>query len=60
MSSNIIFTEHSQHIPKKKKGILKSNIETLQEENSKLRHDICVKGISIKRLMEIMNEERAK
>ena len=41
-------------------GMLKSEIETLKEENSKLRHDICEKDISIKHLTETLNEERAK
>ena len=39
--------------------MLKSEIETLKE-NSKLRHDMFQKDISIKRLTETLNEERAK
>ena len=37
-------------------GMLKSEIETLKEENSKLRHDMCEKEILIKRLMETLNK----
>ena len=37
-------------------GMLKSKIETLKEENSKLRHDMCEKEILIKRLMETLNK----
>ena len=40
--------------------MLKSDIGTLKEENSKLRHDMCEKDISIKRLTETLNEERTK
>ena len=40
--------------------MLKSEIETLKEENSKLRHDVCEKDILIKRLTEILNKESAK
>ena len=40
--------------------MLKSEIETLKEESSKLRHDICEKEILIKRLTETLNEEKAK
>ena len=45
---------------KKEIGMLKSEIETLKEENSKLRHDIYEKDTSIKRLTETLNEERDK
>ena len=38
-------------------GILNSEIETLEEENSKLRHNMCQKEILIKHLTEILNEE---
>ena len=41
-------------------GMLKSEIETLKEENSKLRQDICEKDISIKHLTETINEEKDK
>ena len=41
-------------------GMLKSEIETLKEENSKLKHDMCEKEILIKRLTETLNEEKAK
>ena len=41
-------------------GMLKSEIETLKKENSKLRHNMCEKDISIKRLTETLNEERTK
>ena len=41
-------------------GMLKSEIETIEEENSKLRQDMCEKEILIKRLTEILNEEKAK
>ena len=41
-------------------GMLKSKIETLKEENSKLTHDMCEKDISIKRLTETLYEETAK
>ena len=41
-------------------GLLKSEVEALKEENSKLRHDMCENDISIKRLTEALNEERAK
>ena len=37
-------------------GMLKSEIETLKEENSKLRHDMCEKDISIKRLTETLKK----
>ena len=40
-------------------GMLKSGIETLKEENSKLRHGMCEKDISIKHLTKTLNEERA-
>ena len=40
--------------------MLKSEIKTLKEENRKLRHDMCEKDMSIKRLTETLNEERAK
>ena len=36
-------------------GMLKSEIKTLKEENSKLRQDMRKKEILIKRLMEILN-----
>ena len=39
---------------------LKSETETLKVENSKVRHDMCEKDISIKRLTETLNEERDK
>ena len=32
----------------------------MKEENRKLRHDMCEKDTSIKRLTETSNEERAK
>ena len=38
-------------------GMLNSEIETLEEENSKLRHNMCQKEILIKHLTEILNEE---
>ena len=41
-------------------GILKSEIETLNEENSKLKQDMHEKEILIKRLKEALNEEKAK
>ena len=41
-------------------GMLKSEIETLKEENSKLKHDMCEKEILIKCLKETLNEEKAK
>ena len=41
-------------------GMLKSKIETLKEENSKLGHDMCEKGILTKRLTETLNKEKAK
>ena len=41
-------------------GMLKSEIETLKEENSKLRHDTREKDISIKRLRETLNQDRHK
>ena len=40
--------------------MLKSEIETLKEENSKLRQVMCVKEILIKRLTETLNEEKEK
>ena len=40
--------------------MLKSEIETIKEENSKLRHDMCEKEILIKRLTETLNEEKVK
>ena len=45
---------------KKEIGILKSEIETLKEENNKLRHDMCEKEILTKCLTETLNEEKAK
>ena len=41
-------------------GILKSEIKTLNEENSKLKQDMYEKEILIKRLKEALNEEKAK
>ena len=41
-------------------GVLKSEIETLKEENSKLRQDMCEKQILIKRLTETLNVGKAK
>ena len=38
-------------------GMLNSKIETLEEENSKLRHNMCQKEILIKHLTETLNEE---
>ena len=40
--------------------MLKSEIETLNEENGKLNHDMCEKEILIKRLTETLNEGKAK
>ena len=40
--------------------MLKSEIEAIKEENSKLRHDMCEKEILIKRLTETLNEEKVK
>ena len=40
--------------------MLKSKIETLKEENSKLKHNTCEKEILIKRLTETLNKEKAK
>ena len=40
--------------------MLKSEIETIKEENSKLRHDMCEKEILIKLLTETLNEEKVK
>ena len=48
------------YIEKKETGMLKSEIETLKEENSKLIHDMCEKDILMKPLTETLNEERAK
>ena len=39
--------------------MLKNKIETLKEENSKLKHDKREEGILIKSL-EVLNEKRAK
>ena len=41
-------------------GILKSEIETLKEKNSKLKEGMYEKEISIKRLTETLNEEKTK
>ena len=41
-------------------GILKCEIETLKEENSKLKQDMYHKEILIKHLTETLNEEKAK
>ena len=41
-------------------GMLKSEIEKLEEENSKLKHDMCEKEILINHLTETLNEEKAK
>ena len=41
-------------------GILKSEIEALKKENSKLKESMYEKKISIKRLTETLNEEKAK
>ena len=41
-------------------GMLKSEIEILKGENSTLKHDMCEKKILMKRLTEILNEEKAK
>ena len=40
--------------------MLKSEIKTLKEENSKVKHDMCEKEILIKRLAEILSEEKSK
>ena len=40
--------------------MLKSEIKTLKEENSKVKHDMCEKEILIKRLAETLSEEKAK
>ena len=45
---------------KGKIDMLKSEIKTLKEENSKVKHDMCEKEILIKRLAEILSEEKAK
>lgn len=39
--------------------MLKSETETLKEEKSKLRHAMDEKNISMKRLTETLNKERA-
>ena len=49
-----------EYTEKEEMGMLKSKIETLKEESSKLRHDMCEKEISIIRLTKILNEEKAK
>ena len=41
-------------------GILKSEIETLKEKNSKLKEGMYEKEISIKRLTETLNEGKTK
>ena len=41
---------------KEETGMLKSEIEKLKQENSKLKHDICEKEILIKHLMETLNK----
>ena len=41
-------------------GMLKSEIETPKNENSKLKQDTCEKKILIKRLTETLNKEKAK
>ena len=41
-------------------GMLKSEIETLKEENSKPRHDMCEKDILIKHLTETLKEAQTK
>ena len=45
---------------KEETGMLKSEIEKLKEESSKLRHDMCEKEILMKHLTETLNEEKAK
>ena len=40
--------------------MLKSEIETPKNENSKLKQDTCEKKILIKRLTETLNKEKAK
>ena len=40
--------------------MLKSETETPKDENSKLKQDTREKKILIKRLMEILNKEKAK
>ena len=45
---------------KEETGMLKSEIETLKEENSKLSHDVREKEILMKHLTETLNEEKAK
>ena len=58
------FEHIQQAIPayteKVKIRILKSEIETLKEENSKLKQDMYEKKILIKRLVETLKEEKAK
>ena len=45
---------------KEETGMLKTEIETLKEENSKLRNDMCEKDILIKHLTETLNEVQTK
>ena len=45
---------------KEETGMLKTEIETLKEENSKLRNDMCEKDILITHLTETLNEVQTK
>ena len=45
---------------KEETGMLKSKIEMVKDENTKLKHDMCEKEILINRLTETLNEEKAK
>ena len=45
---------------KEETGMLKNLIETLKEENSKLKYDMSEKEILIKSLRETLNKEKVK
>ena len=50
----------SAYTQKEEIRVLRSEIETLKEENSKLRQDMYEREILIKRLTETLNVEKAK
>ena len=57
---NYIHQAITAYTEKEEIGKLRSETETLTEENSKLKRDMCEKEILIKRLTETLNEEKAK
>ena len=55
-----IYREIPAYTEKEERLLLKNEIEMLNEENSKLKHDMSDKEILIKSLRETWNKESAK